>query len=286
VRPIEHTFEALNEGDDSNLVLAGDAWPPAGDNWFLFSDILQDPGVITGFVGALLATEAGGRRDVAGSYLASGLSGMVAGVPAGALIAAGRAWPLEPQGIAVHLHPDGWFDGMALRSAALWVLSGDPDAGHADVTVLGSADELRERLAGEIVRVVDPLFAAVRTATRYPTRSMWGALADGIAGMALWRDRKKGGLDPEVWDRANEFLDTLQEQARLLKARPTLARVSSSAGCAQFAVKGTCCLYFKTVDGKPDPEGDGYCGGCPFRSEQSRSERWSAWLEEEAAAAT
>jgi hypothetical protein len=91
VRPIEHTFEALNEGDDSNLVLAGDAWPPAGDNWFLFSDILQDPGVITGFVGALLATEAGGRRDVAGSYLASGLSGMVAGVPAGALIAAGRA---------------------------------------------------------------------------------------------------------------------------------------------------------------------------------------------------
>jgi hypothetical protein len=284
VRPIEHTFKALNEGDDARLVLAGDAWPPAGEGWFVVSEILQKPDVISDFVRSLLESEAGGRRDVAGSYLASGLSSMVAGVPAGALIASGRAWPLEPEGVAVHLHPDGWFDGMALRSAALWVLPGDPDAGHPDATVLAGPEELRERLAGEIVRVAESLFAAVRSATRYPTRSMWGSLADGIAGMALWRDRRSGIPDPEVWERAGEFLDALEARARLLKDRPTLGAVTWSGGCHRFSVKSTCCLYFKVFDGKPDPEGEGYCSSCPFRSVESRNRKWSTWLEEQAAA--
>jgi hypothetical protein len=284
VRPIEHTLKALSEGDDAKLVLAGDAWPPAGDSWFVISDILQNPDVISDFVRFLLASEAGGRRDVAGSYLASGLTGMVAGIPAGALIASGRAWPLEPEGVAVHLHPDGWFDGMALRSPALWVLPGDPDEAHPDATVLGSLDELKERLADEIVRVAEPLFAAVRSATRYPTRSMWGSLADGIAGMALWRDRRSGDPDPAVWERAGKFLDGLEARARLLKDRPTLGEVTWSGGCHRFSVKSTCCLYFKVFDGKPDPEGEGYCSSCPFRSEESRNRKWSTWLEEQAAA--
>jgi hypothetical protein len=283
VRPIEQTLRALSD-NEANFVFAGDNWPPAGDDWFQLSDILQNPGVVSGFVEALLAGEAGGRRDVAGSYLASGLAGVVAGSAAGALIASERAWPLEPEGVAVHLHPGGWFDGLALRSAAVWMLPGDPDEAHPDATVLKSMSELRNRVAAQIVRVADPLFGAVRFATRYPTRSMWGALADGIAGMALWRDRKSGDLDPDVWERADQFLDVLQGRARLMKARPTVARVSCDAGCAQFAVKGTCCLYFKTVDGKPDPNGDGYCSSCPFRSEQSRSQRWCAWLEEQASA--
>jgi hypothetical protein len=284
VRPLEHTLHALSDGDEMNLVLAGETWPPAGECWFLFSEVLDSPDVISGWVDELLAGEARGRRDVAGSYLSSWIAGTLAGVPAGALIAGSRAWPLEPENIALRRHADGWFDGMALRSAALWVLPDDPDAGHPDVVVVATPDELRARLAAEIVRVVDPMFARVREATRYPSRSMWGSLADGIASMALWRDRRAGSPDPEVWERAGEFLDRLESRARLLKDRPTLGEVTWSGGCHRISVKSTCCLYFKIFDGEPDPEGEGYCSSCPFRSEESRKEKWSTWLEEQAAA--
>lgn len=284
MRPLEHTLKALSDNDEVSLSLAGDTWPPEGDCWFLFSEVLQSPAVITGWVDDLLAGEAHGRRDVAGSYLCSWIAGMVAGVPAGALISTSRAWALQPENLALHRHADGWFDRMELRSAEVWVLPDDPDAGHPDSVVIDTPDELRARLAAEIVKVVEPVFARVREATRYPSRSMWGSLADGIASMALWRDRRAGNPDPAVWDRAGEFLDCLEDRARLLKDRPSLGEVTWSGGCNRFAVKSTCCLYFKVFDGEPDPEGDGYCTSCPFRSEQSRNQKWSTWLEEQAAA--
>jgi hypothetical protein len=281
VRPLELTLQRMSESDEVNLVLAGKVWPPPGHGWFVLSDVLRNSDLASGWVGHLLSGQASGRRDVAGSYLSASIAGMVAGIPAGAVIAAGRAWPLEPSGIALHLHADGWFDGMALKSPALWVLPDDPDAGDADSTVFPSAGDLRDRLASEIVRVLNPIFAAVRSATGYPARSMWGLLADGIAGMALWRDRSSGTLDPDVWERAVEVIDALQERVRLMKARPTLAEVTSGASCVRFAVKGTCCLYFKTFDGNPDPDGEGYCSSCPLRSDASRHRRWAAWLDEQ-----
>jgi hypothetical protein len=284
VRPLEHTLKALSENDELSLSAAGDTWPPAGDGWFLYCDVLQSPGVVVGWVDDLLAGEARGRRDVAGSYLSSWIAGMVAGIPAGALISTGRAWALPPEDIALHRHAGGWFDRMVLRSAAVWVLPDDPDAGHPDAVVVATQDELRARLAAEIVKVVEPVFARVREATRYPSRSMWGSLADGIASMALWRDRRAGNPDPAVWDRAGEFLDSLEDRARLLKDRPSLGEATWAGGCDRFSVKSTCCLYFKIFDGKPDPEGDGYCTSCPFRSEQSRNQKWSTWLQEQAAA--
>lgn len=284
MRPLELTLQLLSENDEVNLTLAGDVWPPFGDGWFVLSDVLRNPDLISRWIQDLLSGRACGRRDVAGSYLSASIAGIVAGVPAGAIIAAGRAWPLVPSGIALRLHADCWFDGMALKSPALWVLRDDPDAENSDSVVFQSAGDLRDRLAANIVRVVNPIFAAVRSATGYPTRSMWGLLADGIAGMALWRDRSSGRLDPDVWERAVEVLDALQERARLMKARPTVSKVASGGSCLQFAVKGTCCLYFKTFDGDPDPDGEGYCSSCPFRTDESRHQRWAAWLDEQAAA--
>lgn len=284
MRPLESTLDALGKTDEVNLVLAGEEWPPPGEGWTVLNEVLQSPAVIAGWVDDLLAGEARGRRDVAGSYLSSWIAGTVAGVPAGALIASRRAWPLEPENIALHCHPEGWFDGMALRSTAMWALPDDPDASHPDVVVIDAPDELRARLAEEIVKVVEPVFARVREATRYPSRSMWGSLADGIASMALWRDRRSGDPDPEVWERAGEFLDRLEARARLLKDRPSLGEVTWSGGCHRFSVKSTCCLYFKVFDGEPDPEGEGYCSSCPFRSEESRNQKWSTWFEEQAAA--
>ncbi|MGQ0679875.1 MAG: hypothetical protein ACT4OM_09530 [Actinomycetota bacterium] len=278
--PLQQLLQALCE-EDSELYLAEEL-PPRQDHWFVLSDILSAPEILQGWVADLLAGEAKGRRDVAGSYLSSWLTGIVVDAPAKALVVERRAWPLEARSIALHRHADGWFDKMALCSRELWVLEDDPAADHPDSVVFGSLAELQARLAGQIVSLVEPIFASVRAATRYPTRSMWGALADGIAGSALWHDRRSGADLPSTWNDAAMFLDGLQNKARLLKTRPHLAEVAWSGGVARFSVKGTCCLYFKIFDGEPDPCGDGYCGSCPFRSETNRIERWAEWLEEQA----
>jgi hypothetical protein len=280
MHPLVETMRSLSEDDGVELVFAQRSWPPPGEDWTVLSDVLDNPAVVEGWVQDLLAGEARGRRDVAGSYLASWLAGTVAGVAAGSLIAMGRTWPLDPAGMAVHRHPDGWFDKTALNRPTLWVEAGDPAAGHPDAVVFENLNELYVRLAGEVVRLIEPVFSAVRAATRYPTRSMWGALSDGIAGSAVWRGLRKGTSDPGDWDRAMEFLDRLEERTRLVRTRPRLAEVVWSGGVARLSVKGTCCLYFKVFDGEPDPCGEGYCSSCPFRTDESRQQKWSTWLEE------
>lgn len=54
--------------------------------------------------------------------------------------------------------------------------------------------------------------------------------------------------------------------------------VTWSGGEACLAMRGTCCLYFRTV-ADPDPDGEGYCTSCPFVGEDRRRQRWSEWLE-------
>lgn len=281
---LSETLAALSDDGTGELIVAADSWPPAGDRWIALNDIFEMPGVFDSLIHELLAGEARGRRDVAGSYLASWISGTATGIAAGALITMRRAWPLSPHGIALHRHADGWFDGMALKDPTMWVLPDDPAAGSPDAVVFEDEKALGSALAAEVARVVEPVFAAVRSATRYPTRSMWGSLADGIAGTALWRGVRLGTADPALWDRAGAFLDRLEERTRLLRIRPSLAEIAWSGGVAQLSVKGTCCLYFKTFEGKPDPCGEGYCSSCPFRAPESRTEKWASWLEENAVA--
>lgn len=278
------TLAGMSDVGSGELIVAAEAWPPPGERWIVLNDIVEIPGVVDSLIQDLLAGEARGRRDVAGSYLASWISGTAAGIAAGALITMGRAWPLPPQGIALHRHADGWFDGMALKNSTVWILPDDPAAGSPDAVVFEDTKALGAALAAEVARVVEPVFAAVRTATRYPTRSMWGSLADGIAGTALWRGVRSGTADPALWDRAGAFLDRLEERTRLLRVRPNLAEIAWSGGVARLSVKGTCCLYFKTFEGVPDPCREGYCSSCPFRAPESRTEKWADWLEENAVA--
>jgi hypothetical protein len=280
--PLAATLQALNDRESRILLSNGD-WPPGGQDWFPVSRIIEDPKLVGSWIDALLAGEANGRRDVAGSYLSGWFGGMLASTAACSLILQGRTWPLYAAGVALHRHPDGWFDRLALRSPAVLVLAGDPADGHPDARVFDDVDQLRSRLAEEIMRLVEPLFVSIRAATRYPLRSMWGSLADGIVGQALWTVRSSGDSGRVAWSEATDLLDQLAGRVPLLKTRPTPVPVDWSNGSAYLWVKGTCCLYFKAYEGKPDPCGEGYCNSCPFRQDASRLRRWAAWLEEEAA---
>lgn len=109
---------------------------------------------------------------------------------------------------------------------------------------------------------------------------MWGSLADGLVGGALLAEqRRPGGGDPDAaWTGVGELLDELASRVPELRARPRRQLIPWSGGVWHQPVRGTCCLHHKTC-ADPGPSGDGYCSSCPHRSDGSRADRVSRWLE-------
>lgn len=93
------------------------------------------------------------------------------------------------------------------------------------------------------------------------------------------------GLDElETWRRCELLLvDAIHAGAPGLRHRPHLLPVPLSGGTAHYQVRGTCCLSYRTFD-QPDPNGDGYCATCPLRTDDSRTRRLRAHLEQASAA--
>lgn len=267
----------LDAGDEHCRYLAGEPHDPG---WYPLDQVLANDDLLDGWYREIRDGEARGRRDVAGSYMASWLSGVVAETVAAALTTEERAWPLDPAGLAVHHHEEGWFDGIAVRSTRLWVLPGDPDAGHPESDVVDDLAALRSVLAAELVEVITPIFAAVRRRAPFGIRGMWGSLADGIVATALWRAHRTGGDVTAVADAAQALVEAVAGRVPALTARPRVESVAWRGGTGWFAAKGSCCLWYKTFDGTPDPRGEGYCTSCPFRDDDSRRARWASHFDE------
>jgi hypothetical protein len=274
------TLSRVAAGQDWCRFVAGE---PGGPGWFGLDELHGDPALLHGWLDELLTGEAQGRREVAGSYLTLRLGAIVAGPLAVAVMTERRAWPVEAAALAIHRDPAEWFDGVAVRRPALCVLPDDPAAAGPGVHVVSDVAALHQRVAAGLVAVLGPLFALLRRPARVGTPGMWGAVADAIAGAALSHDRRQGGNGDGAWRAANLLIDAVQRAAPLMRARPTLERVTWSSGVAHFAVRGTCCLFFKVSGCPRDPRGDAYCTSCPFRDAADRRQRWAAWLDAQAA---
>jgi hypothetical protein len=274
------TLARLDAADEHCRYVAGD---PDGPGWYPLDAVARDPGLVDAWYGRVLEGEAQGRRDVAGSYLASWLGGIVAETVVAALTSEHRAWPVDATLLAVHHHDDGWFDGIAVRASSLRVLPGDPDAGADHVEVVGGADALRALLADDLVAVVAPVFTAIRRRAPFGIRGMWGNLADGVVSSVAWRAWRAGDDVPAALDEAQALVDALAARAPARILPPRLERVDWSGGTAWFPVKTTCCLYYKTFHGTPDRGGEGYCTSCPFREDAWRRSYWASWLDERTA---
>jgi hypothetical protein len=258
-----------------------EAGVPESDGWLPFAAVVRDETVLRAWFDDFLAGEAKGQKDVAGSYLSSYLSSIVVEPVVDAVLALGRAWPTVAGNLLVRRHEQGWFDGLAIATSEVYVLSDDPRASDPDAHVLADLDELVELVTMQIAELFEPVFGVVRGLAPFGVRGMWGAVADGIGAGTLWsvRARRQGDAVHE-WQRAMAMTDRLAGHAPRLKVRPDIERVEWEGGGAHVSVKGTCCLYYKVHDGDLDPDGDGYCTGCPKRSVASRHARWVGFLRE------
>lgn len=275
--PLTATLWRLDGEDGPTRYVVG---RPDEAGWMALTDALAAPEVVDGWYSDVRC-RGGGRGDVAGSFLASWLSGIVVDTVAAAVLRERRAWPLNLDGRLVHRHADGWFDGLAVVAPIVFVLPDDPAAGHPDAVLLDDEVALRRRFVAEAVAALTPLFAAVWARAPYGVRGMWGAVADGIAGGALRQARRRDEDGDAAFAAAMTLVDALAAETPLLRVRPSLVTVEWSGGTGHGSRKGTCCLWYKAQEAR-DPRDDGYCTSCPRRDRDHQRARWARSFEEDA----
>ena len=247
-----------------------------GDGWLSLEEILAGD-TVDRLATGLLASE--GRHDVAASYLGSHLTGPVVTSTVASLVHARRCPDPRPHETAFHLHADGWFDRVAFTGGRLAVLADDLAAGAPGSVVVPDDAALRSWWARRTRDAVTPLLDAARSRLRYGRRGHWGAVADRIGGTVLAVARHTGADGAAAWVEAGALLDALAACAPVPLTRPTPQPVTWSGGESWFTTRGTCCLYYRTVEGADPTCGEGYCSTCPLVDAGARRNRLAHWLE-------
>lgn len=247
---------------------------PDEDAWWRVAD-LADAGLLAGWLDEVEAHF--GERRVAGSYMSNWLLRVLAGLWAVPVLAAERLPLSGLDDVAVRRNPGGWFDGAALGREAAGALPGDPALACPDtVAFTGRAallDALVERLSG-----LEPVILALREACPVGLNALWGIVADSVANQALEIARLTGRDQEAAWRDVEAIIDRLAALQPRLRARPRAFPVSVGPVIHLFEVRGTCCLYYRTVV-NPDRDGEGYCETCPLRTDESRPPRLRALLD-------
>lgn len=274
----------LDAADEDYCYVAGDPREADGAGWCRLDEALHDGSFLDQWYRAILAGEAKGRRNVAGALLAAYLTDAITQTAFKAFTTEARIWPLHAEVLSVRFRPDGWFDGIAVRTTRIRVLPGDRDAGDPDVEVVEDDATLREIVADELVALAAPIFAAVRQRAPFGMPGMWGNFVDGIAAGVLWQGRepRPRGDTRAAYAIAAEVIDAIADRVPLIRARPRLDRIDWSGGTVWMAAKTACCLLYHTHH---RPPADAYCANCPLRSDDSRRATWASWLDQQAMAA-
>ncbi|MBB5874155.1 hypothetical protein F4553_007589 [Allocatelliglobosispora scoriae] len=243
------------------------AGPPDGPDWFGLDEIAADPVLVTRWLDDLRGGEACGRTDVAAVSLVTYLVSAVADPLTIAVCTLRQGWSLPPGSLAVHRHPDGWFDGLAVA---------DPST-----VVPVEAEGAVDGLSAQLVALFRPVFDLIRERTRLGRPVMWGALGDTIAGAAVDNAREAGTDARVAWRSAAALIDGIARLVPQVRARRSPATVEWSGGTAVFVNRGVCCLYYRVASAEECADGGGNCTHCPLRSPDDRVRRWAAYLEEE-----
>lgn len=238
--------------------------PDDGRTWVGMAE-LADPGRARAQLDRLRrGSVRGGDEAVAGAYLSIYVAMCALGPLVIALGGLGRGWLLDPEAVLLRERDGGGFDGVAFLETALLTLPGD-DAGPHAVTCR-APDDLDDRVAASTVAAFSPVFAAIRTGARYGVAGMWGQLADEIYLHWLTCARAYGLDHRYAWTRADRFVDAVAGRAPQLRVRARAVPDADGTG-GLSAIKGTCCLHYRTVT--PVDLGSA-CTSCPLRLRAGR----------------
>lgn len=273
--PLAGTAQRLSALDEDLTYRVGQ---PDEPGWHRFAG-LADPGLLTAWHRELAARE--GDRRTAAAYLGGWVAAAAVETWALPALAEARLPLAGPAAVSLHRHAEeGWFDAVAAPSP-LAVLPGDPAAGQVGAIVVADREALLDLLAERLL-TLEVVFDMLAATLPVGAGALWGGLADSVGGRALWLARLLDSDRDAAWRDAQAITDRLAARQPRLRVRPHPFPVAYSGGEELFQVRGTCCLYYRTV-AEPDPDGEGYCGTCPLRTDASRTRRLRAHLDDQPA---
>lgn len=244
---------------------------PAGEDWHRQSEMV-DADLLTGWHAEL--TGRTGDRRVAAACMSNWLISTLVGIWLIPVLAEGRLPLAAQRDIAIRRTESGWFDGVAVDDDALAVLPDDPAAGHPAATILQDRGAILDALADRILGL-EPVIHALREACPIGLPALRGAVADAVANQSLLLAQLMNRNRHAAWRDADAIIERLDERDLRLSIRPRPFPVFHDGQEETFAVRATCCLYYRTVD-EPDRDGEGYCDTCPLRTDESRLVRLQA----------
>lgn len=247
---------------------------PDEAGWWRVSD-LADPALLSGWLAEVEANF--GERRVAASYMSNWLLRVLVGLSALPAFGGGRLPLAGLDELAVRRNPGGWFDGAAVAHQAVGALPGDPALAYPGAVSLVDRAALLDTLA-ERLSDLAPVIEALRAACPVGLNALWGIVADSAANQALEVARLTGADQEAAWRDVDAVIDRLAALQPRLRARPRPFRLQDGPVIQLFEVRGTCCLYYRTVE-NPDRSGEGYCETCPLRTDESRPDRLRALLD-------
>ncbi|MEX0659229.1 MAG: (2Fe-2S)-binding protein [Egibacteraceae bacterium] len=270
--PLAATAGRLNALDGDLTYRVG---PPLEPGWCRLTDLV-DATAVAAWHRELTASH--GDRRAAAAFLGGWVADAAVDVWALPVWADRRLPLVAPHAILVRRHAKGWIDAVGVDGApAVAVLADDPAAGQTGTVVASTYHVLVEGLS-ERLATLEPLLRVLASVLPVGLPALWGGLADSLANRALWLARRLLRDRQAAWQDAARLID------RLAADRPPPRPRPFPVHCAQagelFAVRGTCCLHYRTV-ADPDRDGDGYCTTCPLRTDASRRQRLRAYLQEE-----
>ena len=242
------------------------------DGWVGLAAAADDPAVVSGWVGDARRGFAGGLADVAGAAVAAQVAGALVGVTVPPLLVARRGVPITPTGSAVHRHPGGWIDRVAVIADDVRVLADDPDARRVDTTVVDGTTALVTGVADDLVATLGPIFDRVRAVAPFGRSGMWGSTVDEV-GVVATRLARDGAVDREdAWALADHLIDAIAARVPRLRSRPRRVDVTTAVGVVPFSRRGTCCLFYKLAAPGPARRA-AYCATCPLLSDDEQHAR-------------
>ena len=250
---------------------------PTGEGWWRLADV-TDHRLLADWHEQLTAREGGDRR-VAAAYLGGWLGSIFISTWVMPVLVDGRLPLAEPGDVYIHRKEEGWFDAVSAGVDRAAVLSGDALAEYEGTVIAPSRDDMFDALADRLMQI-DQVNTAVHTVCRIGMPALWGGLADGIGSWALWLAKLTGRDRRKAWNDAASLIALIAARQSRLRTKPRPFPVIYSAGEELFQVRGTCCLYYRTVE-NADPDDKGYCTTCPLRTEQSRTRVLVTYLEKQ-----
>lgn len=192
-----------------------------------------------------------------------------------------RVPDLSPGGMAYRTvkHGDGE-DMTELRylRARFFCLPGDPGATHADATIVGDEDALREMFHRQIEAHFPPVMQVIQTHTGCVAPAMWAQVSDWVIGAVIEFVRLTGQHDQ---------LDALIQQFAKRDGSPLRMRngviplhfedLATGEPCVAFMLnRASCCQWYRFPDAKGDR-----CSTCPGLPREQRIARMTAYYQEE-----